>query len=605
MTRARAPSIGSARSCSAPPIGSLLLAAGLVACGGSAQTPARPNAAAPAASQAAEPPQKPRSSPLIVAIVIDQLPLWLAVERWKTLPKTGGFAKLLAEANATAELRFGHAYNATGPGHAALFTGGTAHDSGITTNGGLDANGKWQNPFLDAATKLAGPLGALDRVGSSIKSLKVDTVADGLRREHPNATIISLSMKDRAAMFGGGRKPDSVLWFDTTLDAFVSSTAFTPAVSQGWAEKLVTVGGGAAYRKEAWLPLDVKWLAANTDLPAPDIGQGDFFGLGRRFPHDFSAATNAPSAIRATPFADSMVLDLALGAATAIRSDDRRALLAISLSANDYVGHVFGPDAPEAWDQMLRLDAALGAFLGKLDQTFGSDGYAVVLSSDHGVSPTPEVMNQGFCGLPTPDRFERRCDRSIRLQEYDVAKAAEDAADKAVGAGDWIKGASDPFIVFTEAARSLKAEKRDKLTRAVEKALGKIPGVARTLDVRKSPASCPPLDDESLDALLCRSIDGSSGGDVYLLTKPGVFFDSGYVIGDGVNHGSPYLFDRAVPLIVRAPRSSAVEAPAVPAFDPKERVDHRAYAATLASFLGVAPPPLAKGGRDLSAASAR
>ena len=545
-----------------------------------------------------------RTSPLVVAIVVDQLAQWQAVERWKSLPRDGGFAKLVAEAGATAELRHGHAYNATGPGHAALFTGGTGHDSGITTNGGLDANGKWQNPFIDPATKLIGALGPTDRPGSSIKSLKIDTVADSLRREVPGATIISLSIKDRAAMFGGGRKPDSTLWFDTALDAFVSSTAFADSFAHGWAAEPGALGFGARYRKEVWKPLDVKWLANLTDLPAPDIGQGDFQGLGVRFPHDLGKSKNAPSAMRATPFSDTMLLDVATEAARAIRQEDKRALLAISLSATDHVGHMFGPDAPEAWDQMLRLDQSLAVFLGKLDEMFGPDGYAVVLSSDHGVGSTPEVMNQGFCGLTKPDRFERRCDRSLRLQEYDLAREADNAADKAVGAGDWVKGASDPFIVFTDAARALEPKKRDKLTAAVQKALEKLPGVARAFDVRKSPATCPPLSDESLDALVCRSIDGSTGGDVYLLTKPGVFIDSGYVIGDGVNHGSPYLFDRAVPLIVRPPRKTSATSTIAPAFDPKDVVDHRAYAATLAALLRVPPPALAAGGRDLSGATA-
>jgi hypothetical protein len=97
--------------------------------------------AAPPAAAPAQPVLVTRTSPLVVAIVVDQLAQWQAVERWKSLPRDGGFAKLVAEAGATAELRHGHAYKATGPGHAPLFTGGTGHDSGITTNGGFD-NGK-------------------------------------------------------------------------------------------------------------------------------------------------------------------------------------------------------------------------------------------------------------------------------------------------------------------------------------------------------------------------------------------------------------------------------------------------------------------------------
>ncbi len=37
------------------------------------------------------------------------------------------------------------------------------------------------------------------------------------------------------------------------------------------------------------------------------------------------------------------------------------------MSANDYVSHVFGPDSWESWDELYRLDAALGRFFGASD----------------------------------------------------------------------------------------------------------------------------------------------------------------------------------------------------------------------------------------------
>jgi hypothetical protein len=40
-------------------------------------------------------------------------------------------------------------------------------------------------------------------------------------------------------------------------------------------------------------------------------------------------------------------------------------------------------------------------------------------------------------------------------------------------------------------------------------------------------------------------------GDFYLVVGEGVFFDPTYAPGHGESHGSPYLYDRAVPLLVR------------------------------------------------------
>ena len=44
-----------------------------------------------------------------------------------------------------------------------------------------------------------------------------------------------------------------------------------------------------------------------------------------------------------------------------------------------------------------------------------------------------------------------------------------------------------------------------------------------------------------------------SGAALYVQTRAGAFFDAGYVPGRGASHGSPYRFDRAVPLFIRAP----------------------------------------------------
>lgn len=536
---------------------------------------------------------------IVVAIVIDQLPMWLAVERWGGLPPTGGFSKLLAEASAVAELHHGQSQSSTAPGHAALFTGCTPRDSGITANGRLDDSGKYESFLADPQTKLVTAAGPVDRTSSSVRALQVPTVADALKEQRPGALVVSLSMKDRGAIFGAGRKPDAVLWFDAATDALVTSTAYANE-PPAWAKGFAASGAGAKYRQEAWIPLDPKWLAGRTDLPAPDLGQGDFHGLGAKFPHDVAKSTKPPSAFLATPFADTMLIDAAIAAVDHVASSKGPALVSVSLSATDYVGHMFGPDAPEAWDHMLRLDAELARLFSHLDERLGSKRYAVVLSSDHGVASTPEVMNQGFCGRPDKDRFERRCDKSFRLYERDLAKVAEDAADKAGGPGDWVLGANEPFVVLRPSTRALPKDKLDPIAAAIQKALAAVPGVARVVDVRNAPAQCPSPEDESMDALVCRSTRGATGGDFFIVPKPGVFTESGYVEGDGVNHGTPYLFDRAVPLVVRAPREAAMQPSATKSFDSKVVVDQRAFAKTIAGLVGIDAPACAAQGTDLS-----
>jgi hypothetical protein len=82
-------------------------------------------------------------------------------------------------------------------------------------------------------------------------------------------------------------------------------------------------------------------------------------------------------------------------------------------------------------------------------------------------------------------------------------------------------------------------------------------------------------------------------GDLLLIPRSTAFFDSGYVEGDGCNHGSPALFDRTVPIFARGFERRAADSEG---FRPSRRVDPRAYAATLAALLDIEPPTGATGG---------
>lgn len=579
---------------------------GLGACSSTPGGRADPDRGDPAGSGTASDAAPLPTPRIVLAIVVDQLPMWLAIERWSKLPNTGGFTKLLTEANGVVELHFGHASNMTSSGHAALFTGGSPHDAGITTDRKLGLAGEHLTSLHDPKTHVLTALGKEERSSSSLETLRAPTVADALRAERPDALIMSLSMKDQGALLGAGKKPDSVLWFDGASDSLVTSSAFSSEMP-GWSRPFATPGAAATYRERSWVPLDPRWLAALTDLPAPDLGQGDFLGLGSRFPHDPAKASKPAHGFPMTPFADTFLIDAAIAAVDEAVGRKRPTLISLSLSAADQVGHVFGPDAPEAWDQMLRLDADLHRLLLHLDAKLGPAGYAVVLSGDHGMSSTPEVMNQGFCDRPDADRFERRCDRARGGLFGDLLDVQISQSQRAVGEGDWVLGVAEPFVVLQPAARALPRDKLDRLVAAVTQALLATPGVARAIDVRTSPASCPAPGDESMDALVCRSIRGSQGGDVFVAPKPGAFFDAGHVPGDGANHGTAYLYDRAVPLVVRAPRPTVPPQSSIAAMplDGRVVVDQRAFAATLASLLGVAAPTFAAGGTDLSSAVVR
>src|SRR5687767_12642261 len=98
----------------------LYLAGAAAAACGSPEAP-------PAAQRAPRP-------PVLVTVVVDQLPAWAAIERLPQLPEDGGFARLRREGTWAHDVRYAHALTHTGPGHAALYTGRPPVESGV----GLD-----------------------------------------------------------------------------------------------------------------------------------------------------------------------------------------------------------------------------------------------------------------------------------------------------------------------------------------------------------------------------------------------------------------------------------------------------------------------------------
>ena len=100
--------------------------------------------------------------------------------------------------------------------------------------------------------------------------------------------------------------------------------------------------------------------------------------------------------VGSTPFANEYELEFAkelvvyenLGAGKATD------LLAISLSANDILGHQVGPDSPEMAAMALALDRELADFFNFLGHQVGLANIWIALSADHGVSALPDAAKK-------------------------------------------------------------------------------------------------------------------------------------------------------------------------------------------------------------------
>lgn len=567
----------------------------LAACGGERAT-ALPvqEAVAPVPSPAAAGASTKRA-PVVVAIVIDQLSAWVAEERVPKLPADGFFARLAREGTWVRTLRFPYAITDTAPGHAALHTGRVPSETHIVVNEVADEKtGVRTSFFHDAGTKLVTPAGVRDTSGSSAAALAVPTVADQLRAARPHARIVSISLKDRAALLPAGQHPDHALWFDVGEGSFVTSTAIEPTFP-AWARAAGDAGAIAKSRATTWEPLEAKWLVENAgkdDAP----GEGDLDGLGITFPHHARSAR----AFRATPMSDDRILELALAAARDERNAQEPLLLLVSLSASDIIGHTFGPNSWEAWDQLRRLDGALARFMVSLEAEVGR--VSVIVSGDHGNSPMPEARRPlpASCaaGTTPPDAYDRPlCTIGGRLEPTELRSELRAEAAKTVGSAELVVGIADSYVVLSPAARALGVVKRAALGRAVEHVLLGAHGseVAALFDVRDLATRCPAVRasargiperaraGEDTITLVCRSWTTDAGaGDYFVVPRHGFFFDGEVVPGKGASHGTPWLYDRTVPLFVRGAPGD-VDAGAI-ILDP---VDFSAYAEVEAALLGL------------------
>ena len=223
----------------------------------------------------------------------------------------------------------------------------------------------------------------------------------------------------------------------------------------------------------------------------------------------------------------------------ALGKDDIPDILYISCSTSDVIGHAYGPDSPEIRDFYRRLDAKLPELLDHLDQVVGRDSYFVILASDHGVMPLPEVLRKR--GVADARRIPPALvDSTVNATVRSVAKTME--VDTAAVEFNW-----DGLVVDTARVRTAGIDPLE-LEDALAEALRKTPlieDVYTTAELRdRSTPNRPYMN-------LYRNNIFPGRGDDLLFRYP----ENCLVTDDstGTTHGSPYRYDTHVPIVLTRP----------------------------------------------------
>lgn len=351
--------------------------------------------AGPLAPQAPRPravpqPAKPR---LVIGIVVDQF-RYDYTTRFRA-DYNGGIGRLLRQGAVFTNARYQHFPTVTGVGHAAFMTGAPPALSGIISNDWFDRDtGKTVGCVSDPDTRMLGANGA----GSSPRRLAASTLGDEMKmawRGKPR--VIGVSLKDRAAILPAGHMADGAYWFDTRSGAFVTSNFYFAEMPE-WVNTFNAAHPADRYVGAEWKPL----------VPSPD-----YPAFSKRF--SGPAGPSFYSSLDAAPYGNELVEAFAERAIESERlgADDVTDLLTVSFSANDYVGHNVGPDAPEVRDMAIRVDRLIGKLLDFANAKVGAGNVLVVFTGDHGVAPMPELMaqrkmpNGRFSGRPMLDAIQQ------------------------------------------------------------------------------------------------------------------------------------------------------------------------------------------------------
>ena len=473
---------------------------------------------------------------LVVIIALDQFP-YEYITRFQPYFGKNGFNYLLKNGATFTNARYEHAFTKTSPGHAACMTGAYSHFNGIISNRWYDrSKRKVINSVDDESVQLLGVKGT----GISPRNLLTYTVGDMLRLNTGfRSKVISVSNKDRVAVLMGG-KLGKAFWFD---DSAVVTSSYYESSLPKWLVEFNASGAMQQYFGKHWTELNP--IAARKICDVDDAPyEQNLYALGKVFPHLITGTGTdrlTPSyygALAYSPFSTELLFNVVQKAFSVETLGTRGVtdMLCVGVSVTDLVGHAYGPQSHEVFDNALRTDAMLAQFFSFLDAKVGLKNCIIALTSDHGIAPIPEYIKKH---TPNAD--------AGRVRISDISKFAISTLDKAFGkvqsGRPWLNQVIETEVYIN---RDVVAEKGLSLE-VVERVL-------KDSSSGVSPFAAAYTRDEiernTARGRFAEQVENSffpeRSADVFFILKP-------YYIGTadtaGTNHGQPYDYDAHVPLI--------------------------------------------------------
>lgn len=511
---------------------------------------------------------------LIVFIAIDQFRSdYLTRFEGRFLPPmatngdVGGFRYLMTKGAYYPFAEYSVMQSVTAVGHATVLTGAYPYQAGITGTSWFDFSlGKKvycvESPGTD--------------YGLSPFHLRGTTLGDEIKNSGFSSKVISMSLKDRAAILMGGHRADLAFWFDSKNARWQSSRYYLPdGKLPVWLDKI---------NEEIQQRKDEKyvWNVSGQSSGFSDDTVYSFLqpvpGLKPGFPHE---TTRGNPLAFAMPLGLDLLEDAAERAIEAYRLGQGNSpdVFAISFSNHDYLGHAFGPNSREMEEMTVAEDRVFSKFFNFLRKKIpgGLKNVVFVLTADHGAPQIPEWLKSHR--VPAG-----------RIQEEDLMKKVNLFLESRYGSAgigkSWVPFVFDFHLFLNEPLVIEKKLDFAKVQKEIKEFILKDPEfsesiafvvTAKEVEERKTP---PGLMERQI---LLTYFKGRSG---HILVIPRPYYITGEK--DSIVHISGYTYDRMVPLIFLNPKYFK---PGVYA----QRAEVVDIAPTLSFITRTTPPSLSEG----------
>ncbi|PIP54344.1 MAG: alkaline phosphatase family protein [Bacteroidetes bacterium CG23_combo_of_CG06-09_8_20_14_all_32_9] len=477
------------------------------------------------------PPEKPK---LVIGIIIDQMRYDYISRYWDKLEKNG-FKRFVNEGAFCKNARQNYIYTQTGPGHATIYTGATPSINGIVSNEWY-LRLKKQKVYCveDSKAKTVGS--DSDKGKMSPVNLLTTTIGDELRLSNQNKSkVISISLKDRAAILPGGHNPTAAYWYDNSTGNWITSSYYIDTLPK-WVIDFNNKKLSDLYLDRLWTPL-LSISEYNESLPDTNKYEKGFGNGQKCFPYDLSFLSKPLkkqrdfSILNITPFGNTFTHDFAIAAIIGenLGKNNFTDFLSVSFSSTDYIGHCFGPLAVETEDAYLRLDKEIAHFIDFIEFEIGKENVLIFLSADHGSSENPQYL------------LDNRLPGGV-FKQYYALSLLKSYLNAVYGEGEWILTYLNQQIFLNHALIEDSKISLSEIQNKVASFLLQFNGVenavtATTLQNNNFT--------KGIFMYMQNSFNQKRSGDVLINLEPGWIQDSDY----DIDHNTAYSYDTHVPLL--------------------------------------------------------